>query len=91
MYIYIYVIYCMYILFCNRAPWKNSLTEWSTLYKYIWNKKIKKVRTHLESDFEELGRCLWKIEVQSNEIILKFCEKEITSITTKHQNSFIYQ
>ena len=40
--VYIYVIFCMmYILFCNRAPWKNSLTEWSTLYKYIWNKKNK--------------------------------------------------
>ena len=23
---------------CNRAPWKNSVTEWFTLYKYIWNK-----------------------------------------------------
>ena len=39
--VYIYVIFCMYILFCNMAPWKNSLTEWSTLYKYIWNKKNK--------------------------------------------------
>ena len=39
----VYMCYlCMYILFCNRAPWKNSLTEWPTLYKYIWN-KIKKI------------------------------------------------
>ena len=27
------------ILLCNRAPWKNSVTEWFTLYKYIWKKK----------------------------------------------------
>ena len=39
---YICMPFCMYILFCNRAPWKNSLTEWSTLYKYIWKKKKKK-------------------------------------------------
>ena len=25
----------------NDAPWKNSVTEWFTLYKYIWNKEIK--------------------------------------------------
>ena len=31
----------LYILLGNRAPWKNSVTEWLTLYKYIWNKKIK--------------------------------------------------
>ena len=37
--VYIYVRFCMYILFCNRAPWKNSLTKSSTLYKHIWNKK----------------------------------------------------
>ena len=29
--VYICVNFCMYILFCNRVPWKNSLTEWSTL------------------------------------------------------------
>ena len=29
----------LYILLCNRAAWKNSVTEWFTLYKYIWNKK----------------------------------------------------
>ena len=29
----------LYILLCNRAPWKNSVTEWFTLYKYIWKKK----------------------------------------------------
>ena len=23
----------------NRAPWKNSVTAWFTLYRYIWNKK----------------------------------------------------
>ena len=40
----VYMCYfCMYILFCNRAPWKNSLTEWSNLYWYIWNKKWIKV------------------------------------------------
>ena len=36
--VYICVIFCIYILFCNRAPWKNSLTERSALYKYIGNK-----------------------------------------------------
>ena len=39
--VYICVIFCVYILFCNGAPWKNSLTEWSTLYKYIWKKQKK--------------------------------------------------
>ena len=29
----------LYILLCNRAPWKNSVTEWFTLYEYIWKKK----------------------------------------------------
>ena len=37
--VYICVIFCMYILFCNMASCKNNLAEWSTLYKYIWNKK----------------------------------------------------
>ena len=41
--VHIYICYFLYVyLFCNRAPWKNSLTEWSTLYKYIWSKKNKK-------------------------------------------------
>ena len=42
------IIECVYmcslhlcILLCNRAPWKNSVTEWFTLYKYIWKKKKK--------------------------------------------------
>ena len=26
----------------NGAPWKNSVAEWFTLYKHIWNKKNKK-------------------------------------------------
>ena len=36
----LYIYECVYmcslylcILLCNRAPWKNSVTEWSTLYK----------------------------------------------------------
>ena len=32
---------CLCILLCNRAQWKNSVTEWFTLYKYIWNKNKK--------------------------------------------------
>ena len=40
--IYVYIFLCLCILLCNRAPWKNNVTEWFTLYKYIWNKKIKK-------------------------------------------------
>ena len=42
-YIYECVYMCslyLYILLCNRVPWKNSLTEWYTLYEYIWNKKV---------------------------------------------------
>ena len=35
---YVCVIHVLYILFCKRASWKNSLTEWSTLYEYVWNK-----------------------------------------------------
>ena len=35
----------LYILLCNRAPRKNRVTEWFTLYKYIWNKnKLKKIK-----------------------------------------------
>ena len=34
----VHVCYCcMYYSILGKAPWKNSLTEWSTLYKYIWN------------------------------------------------------
>ena len=29
-------------LTCNREAWENSVTEWFTLNKYIWN-KIKNV------------------------------------------------
>ena len=34
----LYIWMCIYvflrcILFCNRAPWKNNVTEWFTLYK----------------------------------------------------------
>ena len=43
--VYICVIFCVYILFCNRTPWKNSLTEWSTLYKYFLNKIINTLKT----------------------------------------------
>ena len=34
-YMCIYVLFFMYILFCNRAPWMNSLTEWSNGPPYI--------------------------------------------------------
>ena len=33
----------LYILLFNRAPWKNSVSEWFTLYKYIWNKIDKSI------------------------------------------------
>ena len=29
--------YDKYILFCNSAPWKNTLTKWFNLYEYIWS------------------------------------------------------
>ena len=41
-YIYECVYMCsldLYILLCNRTPWKNNVIEWCTLYKYTWNKK----------------------------------------------------
>ena len=43
----IYVFLCLCVLLWNRAPWKNSVTEWFTLYKYIWKKKKKKISDDL--------------------------------------------
>ena len=40
--VYMWSLY-LCILLCNRAPWKNSVTEWFTLYKHIWN-KVKKIK-----------------------------------------------
>ena len=33
--LYIYI----YIIICNRAPWKNKVIELFTVYEYIWNNK----------------------------------------------------
>ena len=44
-FMYDFIYECVYvcplylcILLCNRAPWKNSVAEWFTLYEYVWNK-----------------------------------------------------
>ena len=53
LYIYMCVYmchFCMYILFCNRAPWKNNLTEWSPLYKYVWKKISNEFMFHQSFD-----------------------------------------
>ena len=42
-------MFCMYILFCYRTLCKNSLTEWSTPYKYISNKKNHITSHHITS------------------------------------------
>ena len=51
-YVCIYMYRChffMYILICNRAPWKNSLTEWSTLYNFFLKKSPFGIVQPLES------------------------------------------
>ena len=45
---FIYDLYswmCIYVFsiskyfLCNKASWEHSVTEWFTLYEYIWNEK----------------------------------------------------
>ena len=54
----IYVFLCLCVLLCNRAPWKNSVNEWFTLYKYIWNKKINKNFLIWYIDHTSISNCI---------------------------------
>ena len=75
----IYVFLCLCVLLWNRAPWKNSVTEWFTLYKYIWKKKKKKKKIltdHLND------RLPWQTTAQHyNDVILSAMASQITGVS----------
>ena len=80
----IYVFSISIYILCNRASRKNSVTEWFTLYKYIWNEK--KYEYPMAWCFCPTPKCLPKggtIHVFFFSFYIRYCTK-IFSIYIKN-------